>query len=157
MKNYCVVLISLLFPILCNAQGNSVSNNKTKFDDASVSSLKKSAEQGDAEAQFELGEMYYNGYDVAQDYKQAFSWYKKSAEQGYAYAQLQLGGMYFNGKGVAKDDKQSSYWYNKAADHEDESAVQFLIAKMYYNGYDAVQDYKKAFYLFKKFAEEGLP
>ena len=96
--------------------------------------FKKSAEQGFANAQCKLGVMYDEGKGVAQDYKQAFSWYKKSAEQGYAYAQLQLGGMYFNGKGVAKDDKQSSYWYNKAADHEDESAVQFLIAKMYYNG-----------------------
>ena len=45
------------------------------------------AEQGDAEAQFHLGEKYDTGLGVTQDDKEAVKWYRLSAEQGYAKAQ----------------------------------------------------------------------
>jgi TPR repeat protein len=48
------------------------------FDD-----IKKLAEMGDIDAQFELGLMYRYGEGVPQDYKQAVYWYTKAAEQGY--------------------------------------------------------------------------
>ena len=50
-----------------------------------------SAEQGDAKAQFNLGNRYYNGQGVPQDYKEAVKWYRLSAEQGVAQAQYNLG------------------------------------------------------------------
>ena len=40
--------------------------------------FKKSAEQGNAEAQYNLGVMYYTGKDTPKDYKQAMHWFKKS-------------------------------------------------------------------------------
>ena len=43
---------------------------------------RKSAEQGDADAQDKLGLMYYNGQGVPKDYKEAVKWYTKAAEQG---------------------------------------------------------------------------
>ena len=42
------------------------------------------AEQGDAEAQYNLGVMYDNGQGVAQDYAEAVKWYRRAAEQGDA-------------------------------------------------------------------------
>ena len=45
---------------------------------------KELAEGGDAEAQNNLGAMYYNGEGVPQDYKEAVKWQRKAAEQGYA-------------------------------------------------------------------------
>lgn len=42
------------------------------------------AEQGDAEAQCNLGVLYKNGQGVNKDFNKAFEWYKLSAEQGYA-------------------------------------------------------------------------
>ena len=51
---------------------------------------KKSAEEGHAEAQFNLGVMYQYGRGVKQDYFKAFEWYQKAAEQGYADAQIYL-------------------------------------------------------------------
>ncbi len=42
----------------------------------------KSAEQGDAEAQYHLGVMYKNGRGVPQDHEKAIKWFTKSAEQG---------------------------------------------------------------------------
>ena len=38
--------------------------------------FKKDAEQGDADAQFNLGVMYHNGRGVMQDYKEAVEWYR---------------------------------------------------------------------------------
>ena len=43
---------------------------------------KTSAEQGNANAQYDLGIRYENGEGVIQDFKQAVKWYTKSAEQG---------------------------------------------------------------------------
>ena len=42
----------------------------------------KAAEQGDAEAQYNLGVMYENGQGVDVNYKKAIEWYEKAAEQG---------------------------------------------------------------------------
>ncbi len=60
------------------------------------------AEQGNADAQFNLGLMYYDGQGVRQDYAEAVKWYRQAAEQGYVKAQYNLGVMYNNGQGVAK-------------------------------------------------------
>lgn len=46
----------------------------------------KAAEQGDAEAQYYLGDMYYKGEGTAADLKQALVWMEKAAEQGYELA-----------------------------------------------------------------------
>ena len=43
------------------------------------------ANAGDADAQYNLGFMYYNGKGVEQDYKKAYEWYSKSAEQDKEY------------------------------------------------------------------------
>ncbi len=52
------------------------------------------AEQGDAEAQYELGLIYLNGHDVPQDDAQAVRWFVLAAEQGRAWSQWNLGRMY---------------------------------------------------------------
>ena len=51
------------------------------------------AEQGDADAQVLLVEMYDKGQGVPQDYKESIKWYRLSAEQGDAIAQYNLGVM----------------------------------------------------------------
>ncbi len=73
------------------------------------------AEQGNAEAQFNLGNMYRKGLGVPQDYAEAVNWFRKAAEQGHAKAQLFLGNMYFFGQGVSKDYVQAYMWFNLAA------------------------------------------
>ena len=74
------------------------------------------AEQGVANAQYNLGLMYSNGKGVIQDYKTAVKWYTRSAEQGYARAQFNLGLMYNTGKGVIQDYKTAVNWYTLAAE-----------------------------------------
>ena len=46
--------------------------------------LRPLAEQGHAEAQYNLGVMYRNGQGVPHDDAEAVKWYRLAAEQGYA-------------------------------------------------------------------------
>ena len=56
-----------------------------------VNLCRKSAEQGDAIAQFFLGVvMYENGIGVAKDEREAVKWYRKAAEHGNEYAKKAL-------------------------------------------------------------------
>ena len=76
---------------------------------------RKSAEQGYAPAQWNLGLCYKYGNGVEKDLKQAAEWYRKAAEQGDADAQFSLGVCYEAGIGVKEDPKQALEWYQKAA------------------------------------------
>ena len=49
------------------------------------------AEDGDAGAQYYLGNMYSDGKGVPENDKTAVEWYTLAAEQGHEYAQLHLG------------------------------------------------------------------
>jgi TPR repeat protein len=65
---------------------------------------KAKAEKGDANAQYHLGDCYYNEQGVPQDFNEAVKWYRKAAEQGHAAAQHTLGHCYKNGEYVDKDE-----------------------------------------------------
>ncbi len=80
-----------------------------------VRELRPLAEQGDANAQNNLGNMYDYGQGVPRDDAKAVKWYRKAAEQGNAGAQYNLGVMYGNGQGVPQDYAQAHMWYNLAA------------------------------------------
>ena len=60
------------------------------------------ARQGNAIAQYELGNMYRLGRGVAQDEAEAARRYRRAAAQGDAPSQFWLGLMYQLGKGVPK-------------------------------------------------------
>lgn len=72
------------------------------------------AEQGDADAQTNVGEIFERGLGGEPNYAAALIWYQKAAEQGNARAQFNLGTLYEQGLGVAKDKMQALNWYRKA-------------------------------------------
>src|SRR5438477_7964199 len=57
------------------------------------------AKQGDANAQYSLGNMYRTGQGVRQDYAESVRWFREAAGQGDAKAQNGLAYMYATGKG----------------------------------------------------------
>ena len=57
---------------------------------AEVAAYRKAAEQGDAQAQNNLGVCYYLGYGVQKDLTQAEFWLRKAADQGHAKARKAL-------------------------------------------------------------------
>jgi uncharacterized protein len=91
------------------------------------------AQKGLAGAQSNLGNMYYNGNGVTQDYKEAVKWYRLAADQGFAKAQSNLGAMYVQGLGVAQDYKEAVRWFRLAADQGNEGK-QYNIGKAYGEG-----------------------
>ena len=97
------------------------------------------AEQGDAEAQFNLGQLYANGQGVHQDYVQARQWYEKAAVKGESLAQLNLGIIYGNGNGVPEDYQLALYWFRLSANHGNAMALTQL-GLMYERGNGVTQD-----------------
>jgi TPR repeat protein len=77
--------------------------------------LRKAAEQGNAQAQFNLGCAYYFGSGVAKDHVEKAKWFRKAAQQGIAEAQWLLGESYYYGNGVAKDQVEGYAWVNLGA------------------------------------------
>ena len=72
------------------------------------------ADQGDVDAQFNLGNMYDNGNGVPENDAEAVKWYRKAADQGYAKAQTSLGVMYANGEGVPENFVHAYVWWSMA-------------------------------------------
>ena len=81
------------------------------------------AEQGNAIAQLNLGDMYLEGLGVPQDNKEAVKWTRLSAEQGDAEAQYNLGQMYYKGQGVQQDYVSAHMWFNLSGSNGYKDAV----------------------------------
>jgi TPR repeat protein len=124
-------------PVAPSANANAVQQAEdlvTKHDyGAALELLRPLADQGNSQAQLDLGWIYENGRGVAQDDAQAVVWIRKAADQGDAEAQYILGRRYENGRGVAQDDAQAAAWYRKASDQGNATAQRNLAA-MYANG-----------------------
>jgi uncharacterized protein len=110
----------------------------------SLEDLRKKAEEGDAEAQYNLGRMYARGEGVPKDPAEAVKWYRKAADQGQASAQINLGKMYANGEGVPKDASEAVKWYRKAAEQGIDTA-QYGLGLMYALGEGVPKDYVEAY------------
>lgn len=115
---------------------------------------KKAAEQGDDEAENNLGFAYGHGLGVRIDYTKARYWFTKSAEQGNAGAQNNLGDLFYFGKGVPKNYVKANYWYKKAAKQGLVDA-QNNLAFDYYHGHGVSQNTKRAIDWWKKAAAQG--
>lgn len=119
-------------------------------------SLLAKANAGSAEAQHQLGDMYYFGNRVRRDYAQAAVWYRKAAEQGDPDSQFRLGGFYHYGFGVPKDDVQAFDWVKKAAEQQHADAEDFL-AMCYDEGFGVPKDEAHGFFWLRRAAEDGNP
>lgn len=75
-----------------------------------------SAENGNKDAQNELGFMYFVGNGVEQNLEKGADLFFKAAYNGLPVAQYNIGIMYLTGKGVKATDMEKSYaWLNLAA------------------------------------------
>lgn len=112
MKSLCNLLLRGIHPLLAVLSLTS----HLAFASDDVDYFTGKAQQGDAEAQYELGRIYLFGdtEGVPQDYSQAVDWLIKSGKQGYVPAQMVLGWMYSSGQGAPQDLKQAYVWYSLA-------------------------------------------
>jgi len=88
--------------------------------------LKPYAESGDAEAQYNIGWMYLNGYGLMMNDSKALEWWKRASDQGYTDASFSIAMLYSLGEGkVGKDmDKAIEYYLMAVEDgHEDANMI----------------------------------
>ena len=116
--------------------------------------LQRAADQGHVEAQFDLGELYYNGNRVVQDYSKAREYFRTAADLGSVAAQLKLGYIYGRGLGIPKDALEAVRWYQLAAEAGNLAAIGQLEI-MYMNGDEIDKEYQKAFHWCQRGADKG--
>ena len=97
------------------------------------------ANQGDANAQFNLGLLYGDGKSLPQDYAKARYWHGRAAYQGHAPAQYSIALMHHKGLGMPQDNAQSAHWYRMAAEQGHQGA-QFNLATLYDEGLGVSRD-----------------
>jgi TPR repeat protein len=96
--------------------------------------LRRAAQAGSPEAQFELAQLYEKGLGVAQDFERALALYKQSADQDFADALNDLGFIYFQGGlEVTRDPEQGLEYFQKAADQRHPQAM-FNVAALIDDG-----------------------
>lgn len=132
---------------------------------------RKAAEQGHADAQFELATMYVRGDGVPADtpveraewVEKALALFEQAAQRGHADAQFTLARIYAhgeaNGEDVPRDTAKATAWYRKAAESYRRAAeqgdsnaqnAQLQLGGMYENGEGVPQDKAEAIKWYRK-------
>lgn len=105
--------------------------------------LKPYAESGDAEAQYNIGWMYLNGYGLAMNDSLALEWWQRASDQGYTDASFSIAMLYSLGEGqVRKDMDRAIDYYLMAVEDGHEDAL-MIIRSMLVRDDKSVRDRKK--------------
>ena len=122
----------LVYPLLASAGGNSLLvpamgrctlNTQPENLPAALEACQQAAKGGDAQAQYELGEFYYEGKNAPRDLPQALSYFEQASLQGHAQAQYQLGLMFSRGECVQANNIQAYIVLKMAAVNGSEEAL----------------------------------
>lgn len=118
---------TVMFATMASAQGESAFEEGLKAyqrDDPAEAAkwYRIAADQGLAEAQFQLGLMLRHGWGIPENDAEAVKWFRLAAEQGVTDALALLGTMYLLGEGVPEDHVQAYKWSNLAAARGDRNA-----------------------------------
>ena len=122
----------LLQPLLAQAGGNSLLipamgrctlNTQPENLEEALAACVQAAKGGDAEAEYELGEFYYDVNNPKRDLNQALSYFEQASLQGHAMAQFKLGTMFYKGEGVPANNIQAYIVLKMAAVNGAEDAL----------------------------------
>lgn len=113
------------------------------------------AEQGDAEAQLQMGMRYAEGEGVIQDDKKAVRWFEKAAKQGLPEGQYQYGLALLQGRGVVQDYKAAFSWIEKPA-QRGYARAQYSLGELYRYGTGTAIDKARAYLWFNLAAAQGV-
>ena len=159
------VFYSILISITFNV--NNLYSNKKHCSTSYLSSLtlpelKSKALNGDAYAQFRIGQMHLKGGEsVPQSYKEAFKYFTMAAEQGLRRAQYMVGlmhykRMYYKRIGINQNYEESFKYFYMAGEQGLPSA-QYRVGLMYAKGHGVSKSDKEAVKWFTEAANQGHP
>jgi len=112
----------------CRVKGGEYPIEMRQSLGASLKVWQRAAQEGDAEAQTILGEIYERGVSGQPDYRSAALWYSKAAQQGVARASVNLGHLYETGQGVEQSLDRGVSLYRQAAGPEAEVVLETVLA-----------------------------
>ena len=117
--------LSLMFalPVWADFQAGVDAFGRGDYETA-LAEFRALADQGNATAQYNLGQRYRKGQGVPQDDHEAGKWFRRAADQGMALAQNNLALMYYRGQGVPQDYVLAHMWANLAASQGGEARVE---------------------------------
>jgi TPR repeat protein len=126
-----------------------------------IGSLGKAAVDGDAEAQFSVGQTYLEGRDLEhripeqERLSKEARWFRRAAENGHAPSQYRLATLYELGQGAPKDQAEAMIWYERAAVQGHVKAMHNL-GVLSVTGAGRATNFLTAAKWFSKAAEHGL-
>ena len=127
-----------------------------KDDNTALKWFSKAADQGDAEAQYNLGLLRRNSKDLAGwNDPRVVELFERAGKSGHPGAQYELGLLYINGNGVAQDYEQGISWLHMAAE-ADFGTAQNLLGRLYYEGVGVTKDCNEAARWFRQAAKQGI-
>ena len=109
-----------------------------------MTSLARSAERGNADAAFELGELYRRGECIAQNEEAALNWYIRAATIGHLEAADAAAEIYADASHRAPNYSEALRWWRQAVKHFDDVAC-YRIGMTYARGIGVKVDNKEAF------------
>jgi TPR repeat protein len=131
-----------------------VSSTHERISEQTIANYRSLANQGYAEAQYNLAYCYENGINVPKSWLEAFNLYKLAASQGHPKSQYTLGTWYDRGYHVMRNEYEAVKYYRLAA-HNSYQPAQCNLAFCYYRGLGVEQDIKEAVRLYKQAADKG--
>jgi len=131
-----------------------LTDKKAKTPDEQYAELKRLAESGNAEAQYEMGN-WHSENGPKPDLPRSVEWLRKAAAQNHAKAQFLLGHAYAKGKGVPKNENEAKAWYEKAAQQGEPMAQHSLGLLLHPTSKTSVQNHAESFKWFQKAAAGG--
>jgi hypothetical protein len=123
--------------------------------ESAIQFFKRSADQGYDMAQYSLGDIYFRGEGIVQDYSKALKWYLLAAKQGNVPAQVAVGAMHARGSGIKQDYVEANKWFLRAG-NSGNAVAQFNMGMAYDNGLGVQTDHTQAFQWFLKASKNDL-
>lgn len=121
---------------------------------ANLEQLRVLAQEGDRDAQFQLGELYEDGEIVDRNIEKAVEFYGEAAAQEHQGAQYALGLVLQLGSGVEQDIASAMAWYRKAA-RQGHELSQLALGDQYRLGLAVPRDLAQAAMWYRAAAEHG--
>jgi uncharacterized protein len=129
-----VSLVVVLFDASANALEDAVTAMRSGDFAEAYCIMRPLAEKGDADAQYNIGWMYMNGYGLRVNDNLALEWWQKAAAQGHSDASFSIGMLYSLGDGeISSDPDKAIDNYLVAAIDGHEDAIAILKAMMLRN------------------------
>jgi TPR repeat protein len=133
------------------------SDKLTSDSDEAIKWFRKAADQGNAEAQFEVGNFYSTRGKLSYEERKAEArkWFYKAAEQGNLKAQETLGTQYMYGTVAQGADPVEAMKWLKKADEQGSKLAPYGIGWLYERGLGVTKDNDEAIKWFMKSADRG--